>query len=70
MADKWIVESVVNHAAVTTEVWAHAAKEAQEYVKRLYGPAYSHSFRTTREPGGGMKGPEEFKWRRDRGMLK
>lgn len=70
MADKYIVESVVHNHAVKTEVWAHTPKEAQEYVKRIYGDAYSHSFRTTRVPGSGMNGTEEYKWRRDRGMLK
>ena len=68
MADKYIVESVVNNHAVKTEVWAHTPKEAQEYVKRMYGDAYSHSFRTTRVSG--TNGTEEYNWRRDRGMLK
>lgn len=67
MADKYSVESVVNHTAVKTEVWAHTPKEAQEYAKRIYGDAYSHSFRTTRISGS--NGPEEYKWRRERGML-
>ena len=51
MADKYIVESVVNNHAVKTEVWAHTPKKAQDYAKKIYGDAYSHSFRTTRVSG-------------------
>lgn len=68
MSSKWLVESVVNNHAVKTEVWAYTEKEAKEYVQRLYGKAYSHSFRTTRLPTNIKDYQEEFKWRRDRGL--
>jgi len=70
MGCKWMVESVVNNHAVKDEVWAHTEKEAREYVKRMYGDAYSHSFRTVRIPTKPEDYTDEYKWRRDRGLLK
>ncbi len=70
MGSKWMVESVVNNHKVKDEVWAHTENEAKEYVKRMYGDAYSYSFRTMRIPTKPEDYTDEYKWRRDRGMLK